>query len=99
MTAPTAMLKYPHRAREHKMSNYPNMSYCMCENTMSAMRQVLSAMEDEGVEFLQNLSREERRAFQSLFDACETFLELSEQLTGELEDAERAAAEREVDND
>ena len=32
------------------MSNYPNMSYCMCENTMSAMHQVLNAMEDQGVE-------------------------------------------------
>jgi len=81
------------------MSNYPNMSYCMCENTMSAMHQVLNAMEDRGVEFLQNLSRSERRAFQELFIACEAFVDLSEQLTEELEDAERAAAEREVDTD
>ena len=27
------------------MSNYPNMSYCMCENTLAALRQVLSAMQ------------------------------------------------------
>ena len=29
------------------MNNYPNMSYCMCENTLLAMEQVLTAMQDD----------------------------------------------------
>ena len=72
------------------MSNYPNMSYCQCENTLSALHQVLNNMEDGGAEFVQRMSREERRAFQELFNACEAFLELSEQIQEELDSAEEA---------
>ena len=72
------------------MSNYPNMSYCQCENTLSALHQVLTNMEDGGAEFVQRMSREERRAFQELFNACEAFLELSEQIQEELDSAEEA---------
>ena len=70
------------------MSNYPNMSYCQCENTLSAMRQVLNNMEQGGAEFIIGMSRQERRAFQELFNACEAFLELSEQIQAELDSAE-----------
>lgn len=65
--------------------NYPNMSYCMNENTLAAMRQVLSAMESEGAGFLRELSRDEHSAFQELFHACERFLNLSEELHDEVE--------------
>ena len=65
------------------MSNYPNMSYCMNENTLAAMRQVLNAMEEERTGFLRHLSRDELAAFQSLFNACERFLNLAEELQGE----------------
>jgi hypothetical protein len=34
------------------MSNYPNMSYCMCNNTVLALKQVVEAMNDEGPMFL-----------------------------------------------
>jgi hypothetical protein len=61
------------------------MSYCMCENTLLALRQVLSAMEYEGPQFLQEMSREERRAYGELFHACEAFLNASEELEDELE--------------
>lgn len=67
------------------MSNYPNMSYCMCENTLSALDQVLTAMQEEGPEFLREMGREERRAFQELFNACESFLTLAEELEDEAE--------------
>ena len=30
------------------MSNYPNMSYCQCENTLLALQQILTAMREEG---------------------------------------------------
>lgn len=67
------------------MSNYPNMSYCQCSNTLLAMNQILNAMREEGPMFLQDMSREERQAFQALFNACEDFLNLSEELQDEYE--------------
>ena len=65
--------------------NYPNMSYCMCENTLAAMHQVLEAMHEEGPMFLQDMSRTERRAFEELFHACEAFVNQSEELQEEYE--------------
>lgn len=70
------------------MSNYPNMSYCMCENTLLAMRQIVTAMQEEGVGFLADLSRDERRAFQELFNTCEDFMNLSEEVQAVYEDME-----------
>ncbi len=71
------------------MSNYPNMSYCMCENTLLALKQVLNAMESEGPMFLREMNRDERRAFEELFGYCESFLTMSEELQDELEQEER----------
>ena len=71
------------------MSNYPNMSYCMCENTVLAMRQILNAMNEEGVGFLVDMNRDEKRAFQELFNLCEDFLTASEELEAEFEDMEQ----------
>lgn len=65
------------------MSNYPNMSYCMNENTLLAMQQILTAMQEEGVEFLRDMTREERRAWNELYNACESFLSLSDDLAEE----------------
>ena len=71
------------------MSNYPNMSYCMCENTLLALKQVLDAMQDEGPMFLKEMNRTERRAFEELFGYCESFLTMSEELQEECERDER----------
>lgn len=71
------------------MSNYPNMSYCMCENTLLAMRQIVNAMNEEGPMFLQDMNSDERRAFQALFNTCEDFMSLSEELQAEAERDER----------
>jgi hypothetical protein len=71
------------------MSNYPNMSYCMNENTLAALKQVLDAMQEEGPQFLRELNRTERRAFEELFHHCESFLTMSEELQEELEQEER----------
>ena len=59
---------------------YPNMSYCMCENTLLAMRQVINAMMNEGPMFLHDLSRSERESFEEIFNACETFINLADEL-------------------
>jgi hypothetical protein len=71
------------------MSSYPNMSYCMCENTLLAMNQIVTAMNEDGPQFLTEMSREERRAFQALFNMCEDFMQLSEELQDEVEREER----------
>ncbi len=67
------------------MSNYPNMSYCMCNNTLLALKQVVEAMSDEGPMFLREMSRDERRSFEQLFSMCEDFMTLSEELEAEYE--------------
>ncbi len=67
------------------MSSYPNMSYCMCENTLSALGQVMEAMREEGPMFLQELNRTEKRAYQELFNMCEAFLSAAEELEDETE--------------
>ncbi len=71
------------------MSNYPNMSYCMCNNTLLALKQVVEAMQEEGPQFLRELSREERRSYEALFSMCEDFLTMSEELQDEYEREER----------
>ena len=71
------------------MSSYPNMSYCMNENTLAAMNQLVNAMNEEGPQFLRELSRTERRAFEQLFSMCEDFMSLSEELQSEYEREER----------
>jgi hypothetical protein len=71
------------------MSNYPNMSYCMNNNTLLALRQVVDAMNEEGPAFLSEMSREERRAFEELFSTCEDFMSLSEELVEQEEREQR----------
>lgn len=64
------------------MSNYPNMSYCMCENTALALKQVLNEMQnyDSVAEFTADMGREEKQAFIRLFDLCEQFMIVKEEM-------------------
>lgn len=62
------------------MRDYPNMSYCMFQNTVLGMRQLLEAMSEDGAELLADMSREERRAFEELFHTCEAYMMLAEEL-------------------
>ena len=53
------------------MSNFPNMSYCMCENTMASLRQVYEAMRSEYPhDFFRQMSKDERAAFSELAQMC-----------------------------
>jgi len=61
----------------------------MNENTLLALKQVLDAMQEEGPQFLRELNRTERRAFEELFHDCESFLTMSEELQEEYEREER----------
>jgi hypothetical protein len=67
------------------MSNFPNMSYCQCENTLAALQQVLNSMREEGHMFVHDMTQEERRAYRELFAACEDFLTASEELEDEMD--------------
>lgn len=58
----------------------PNMSYCMCENTLAAMRQILDAMREEGPQFIREMDKQELRSYMELFHVCENFLILADEL-------------------
>ena len=54
--------------------NYPNMSYCQFSNTLAALDQVLTAMDEQGdVEFLRELNMDELRAFNELKHVAQQF--------------------------
>lgn len=61
------------------MSNYdyPNMSYCMMENTSLAMNQIIEAFENDNVEII-NLSQSEKRSLSELILQCEKLLEIAD---------------------
>lgn len=68
-------------------SRYPNMSYCMFENTTLAMDQLIDHMVealDGGPnackEFLDDMSREELRHYHAMYDLCRDFLAKMEEL-------------------
>lgn len=51
--------------------DYPNMSYCACENTNLALNQIMGMLEDAGSmdNFFEDLSVTEQRAFRSMLEA------------------------------
>ena len=72
------------------MSNFPNMSYCMCENTMAALRQVFEAMRHEdAVDFMREMSRHERAAFTELAQMCRLVADTADAVEEEWQDAVR----------
>jgi hypothetical protein len=46
-------------------------------------------MQEEGLAFLLELSRDERRAFQELFYTCESFINQAQELENQLQDLEQ----------
>ena len=62
------------------MRDYPTMSYCMFENTMAAMRQCASGIEEalENGEPLE-LNQYEQRPFNEMYEMCRAMMELLEQ--------------------
>jgi hypothetical protein len=57
----------------------------MCSNTLAAMNQIVNEMNEQGPQFLNSIGREEKRAFQALFNMCEDFMSLSEEITEQAE--------------
>ena len=63
------------------MSNYPNMSYCMFENTVHAMQQVFRDLQDalddgtSPADYRKALSsRQEAEAFDKIKEMCEDII-------------------------
>jgi hypothetical protein len=64
------------------VSNYPNMSYCMCENTLLAVRQITNEMQsyESLAEFTSDMGREELAAFERLASQFQFFLEMKQEM-------------------
>ena len=61
------------------MSNYPNMSYCMCNNTEAAFNQIMDAMDEQGdVKFVKELSMDELRSFNEIAFIARQFAQRAE---------------------
>lgn len=65
-------------------SNYPNMSYCMMNNTHLGLEQVVEAMQDAQAAgragtFVDSLSKEEARSYQRLVDLANSFMNMAEE--------------------
>lgn len=61
-----------------------NMSYCMCENTLEALQEVIDAMEQKQDKFTKDMNEHEKRALRGLIEACKDFLEIADD--GDYED-------------
>ena len=66
-------------------SSYPNMSYCMNRNTLLALRQIMDAIDEEGTEFLRDMTRDEKFAFHDLVQACDAFVKQAEVLVDDFD--------------
>ena len=64
------------------MTNNPNMSYCMCENTVAALRQIINALEEDGLDAISD-SMIEQQSFNSLYNLGLDFQDLYESLKDE----------------
>ena len=60
------------------MSDYPNMSYCMFQNTQGAMEQLNRFLAQADGEEVLDVSRDEIKAMMELFNQCESFLNLAD---------------------
>jgi len=54
-------------------SRFPNMSYCMCENTEAALAQIIDHMDEDPENFVRDLSMTELNSFNRLYELCKEF--------------------------
>lgn len=60
------------------MSNYPNMSYCMFQNTKMAMDQLAEFMQEADMDDHLDISKDELSAMRELVGYCEQYIRLAE---------------------
>lgn len=66
------------------MTNFPNMSYCMCENTLAALHQLYEAMRHEDAEdFIGQMNKHERAAFNELAQMCRLVADTADEVDSE----------------
>lgn len=69
------------------MKDYPNMSYCMCQNTLAALEQIMDEMDEQGAtKFLKMLNMDEMRAFDELIHVARQFSKSAAKAQGMLID-------------
>jgi|SanBayMetagenome_1026888.scaffolds.fasta_scaffold01962_8 hypothetical protein len=68
------------------MSNYPNMSYCMFQNTRMAMDQLAEFMQEADMDDVLDISDDELRAMRELHGYCEQYIRLAEQFEAKREE-------------
>ena len=61
------------------MRNYPNMSYCMFQNTQIAMDQLAEFMQEADEDDMMDMSKDELRAMRELVGYCEQYLQMVEE--------------------
>lgn len=60
------------------MRDYPNMSYCMFQNTQMAMDQLAEFLQEADQDDLLDISKDELRAMRELVGYCEQYIQLAE---------------------
>lgn len=60
------------------MRNYPNMSYCMFQNTRAAMDQLAEFMIEADIDDVIDISKDELSAMRELVGYCEQYIRLAE---------------------
>lgn len=69
------------------MRDYPNMSYCMCNNTLAGLNQILDEMDEKGdVAVVRELSQDELRDFNELAFVAKIFAKRAEKAVDQLID-------------
>ena len=69
------------------MRDYPNMSYCMCNNTLAALNQILDEMDEKGdVDVVRELNQDELRDFNELAFVAKIFAKRAEKAVDQLID-------------
>jgi hypothetical protein len=68
------------------MRNYPNMSYCMFQNTQMAMDQLAEFMIEADMDDVLDISKDELRAMRELVGYCEQYIRLAEEFDNKREE-------------
>lgn len=73
------------------MSNYPNMSYCMNQNTFGALRQIFDTIQEDHDgcidEYLASLSQDEAYYFRRILGLSRDLLEDADSIAPEFSNA------------
>ena len=79
------------------MSNYPNMSYCMFQNTQMAMDQLVTFMQEADQDDMLDMSKDELRAMQELVGYCEQYIRLVEEFDSKRQEMLNALEDQDME--